>query len=336
MPSATSTPVRRHGCDGDPRAEPGGQVAVREHERRRVRDPEPHPADVALVRHARRRRLQRDREADLLGRRHGRLRVLDHTRGHDRDPGVGQHRQRLVFVERAILGQARDPTRTHALRQGRAGRGGRRAGAERGVVQQVLERAQPRQRSLQHGDAAVAEDRGLVLRHGARQVRQHAERDVGRGPDVGRDPQVALVEGLALAREVDHERHRGDGGVVGERREGLGEDPVGVDPGAPRVERVPRLQAGIQDDRRPARSWLPRPWRTARPRRPRGRRAAPARRRSRARSRCRRRSSSRAAAKRTAPSCRPSRPGCAPHGRRTRRTPPRRRRARPRAPPNAP
>ena len=190
------------------------------------------------------------------------------------------------------------------------------------------QRPQPALGALQHGDAAVSKHLGLVQRHRAREVRQHAERLVGRLETVDRDLQIALVVRLALVGHVDAEHADPDLGIVGERRERTQEDRVAVDPGPPGVQGVLRLHAGIEQvgdarDRSASRSA-----RTARRGRRPGRRTSPARRRCRARSRCR---CHRAPAedRRTAPSCRPSRRACASRARRRRRTAPRRRRAPP-------
>ena len=116
----------------------------------------------------------------------------------------------------------------------------------------MLERAQAGRRPLQHRDPVVAEHPGLVGGNRRRQVRQDAERLRGRGPHVPGDLEVALVVRFALARQVHDERHRGHLVVIVEGGERLPEDPVGVDPRPPRIERVRGLEPGIQRDRDPS------------------------------------------------------------------------------------
>ncbi len=188
--------------------------------------------------------------------------------------------------------------------------GGRVRVESAAVGEQVAEREQAGAGGLEDGDAGRAQaGRGLGVDRG-RDGGEDDDRLVGRGRG-GEDGVAVGVVAVVLGDQVDRQRDRADVGVVGERGQRLGEQLLGVAAGAPDVERVARLEAGVEYRRQP----LPASRRLAgrtgrRRRRPRPPRA-PARTRSRARWRvpafCLR--GVHGGRRRTARACPPARPG---------------------------
>ncbi len=230
---------RRHLLHRHQVAEGLGEVPVHLSQRLEVPDVQADPAHVRLVRDPRHRRLHRDRIADPARRPLGLLEGLRVARLRGRDPVAGEQFERHRLRELAtgevlehgppfhpeLVGPGRERLRRGSLM-------GRR------IVQQVLQRVQPRHRPLEHRDAGAAEPSHLLRRDRRGQVRDDAERLRRRVEHVLRDLEVPLVVGLPLPREIHREGDRGRLGIVVERPEALEVDPIGIDPGPPRVERV--------------------------------------------------------------------------------------------------
>ena len=325
-PSAISTPGRRHRGDHHLGAEPPGDVVVGAADGLGVGEPDAHAVDVGLVRDARRRGLQHDGIADRLG---GRDRVVDRhrrPRRDDRQAVLGQQREPVHLRQRRPAREPIPPPSPHGVvhRFDRPRRGTRAPG---GVAQQMPQRPEPAVGALQHGDAAIAQEPGLVRRR-PRSPDWTARRRACRCPRGCRSRSAGTPR--CTARPARSCRCR--------RRSRSPRDP-------PRTPRTPRGRSRPRrcrcpmhprgwprpcpgrGGRRSARSCPRRSARTARRGRRPDRRTSRARPRCRARSRCRRHRAH-AAATRTAPSCRPSRRACASRARRSPRTAPRRRRAR--------
>ncbi len=114
------------------------------------------------------------------------------------------------------------------------------------VGEEVPQRSQTGRRPLEHGDPCVTEDPDLVVGDRRREVRDHAER-LRRGREhVPRHLEVPDVVRLTLPGEIHDEGDRRCLGIVVQRLEALDVDPVRVDAGPPRVERVlgdePRIE----------------------------------------------------------------------------------------------
>ncbi len=104
----------------------------------------------------------------------------------------------------------------------------------------------PGTRPLQHGDPARPQlGRERPVDRGG-EVRQHGHRLVGVVEQGGQGLGEGLVP-VVLRDEVDGERHDVDRGLVGERGQAVGQQPLGVVAGAPHVERVGRFEPGVEE-----------------------------------------------------------------------------------------
>ncbi len=103
---------------------------------------------------------------------------------------------------------------------------------------------------LEDGDAGRAQaGRGVGVDRG-RDRGEDDNRLGGRGGD-GQDGVAVGVVTVELGDQVDRQRDRADVGVVGEGRQRLGEQVLGVAPGPPDVERVAGFEAGVEHRRQP-------------------------------------------------------------------------------------
>ncbi len=114
----------------------------------------------------------------------------------------------------------------------------------------MAQRAQPRHRALQHRDPQRPQPRSRGLVHRRRQVRQDGDRLVGPRQQPLQRLRERLVA-VVLLHQVHRQRHGSDLGVVGQRRQRVAEQVLRVGPAAPDVERVGRLQPGVEQRREP-------------------------------------------------------------------------------------
>jgi hypothetical protein len=118
------------------------------------------------------------------------------------------------------------------------------------VVEQVAQREQAGAQPLEHRYPVLPQPGGLVGVHGAGQVAQHDQGLGGLRRRVQGGQGIGLVS-VGLADQVDGERDRVHRRVAGQGDQRAGEQPPGVRPGAPHVERVGGRQARVQDLRQP-------------------------------------------------------------------------------------
>ncbi len=118
------------------------------------------------------------------------------------------------------------------------------------MVQQVPQGQQAGARALQHGDTGPAQFGRRVLVDGTGQAGQHGDRLGGAGRRGQHRAGIGTVA-VEFADQVDGQRDGGDCRIVGQRAERVGELALGIAAGAPDVERVGRLQAGIEHGSEP-------------------------------------------------------------------------------------
>jgi len=118
------------------------------------------------------------------------------------------------------------------------------------VVEQVAQREQAGAGALEDRDPGRAQPgrRGLV--DGGRQPGQHRDR-LGRTRGRGEHSLRVGLVAVELGHQVDGQRDRGHGRVVGQRGQALGEQRLGVPAGPPHVQRVGRVQPGVEQRGQP-------------------------------------------------------------------------------------
>jgi hypothetical protein len=118
------------------------------------------------------------------------------------------------------------------------------------VVEQVAQGEQAAAGAFQDRDAGRTQRGGGGRVDGGGQPGEHRDRLGGARGGGQHRPRVGLVA-VELGHQVDGQRDRGHGRVVGQRRQALGEQRLGVAAGPPHVERVVRRQAGVERRRQP-------------------------------------------------------------------------------------
>ena len=113
------------------------------------------------------------------------------------------------------------------------------------MVEQVTQREQAGAGALEDRNPGRAQPGGGDLIDGGRQPGQHRDR-LGRARGRGEHRRRIGLVAVELGHQVDGERHRGHGRVGGQRGQALGEQRLGVPAGPPHVQRVGRVQAGIE------------------------------------------------------------------------------------------